>query len=154
MAISPYVEQLRAAIGHRLLLLPSVTVLAVDGKGRLLLVRHSHGGMWGVVGGAVDVDEHPAVAAVREAREETGYEIELGALVGNVGGPDYRVRYPNGDEAAYVSAVYEARVIGGAARPDGDETVEVAWFDRGDLPGLAMNPLARTLLRESGWLDG
>ena len=154
MAISPYVEQVRALIGHQLLLLPSVTVLPVDDAGRLLLVRHAHGGLWGVVGGGVDVDEHPAGAAVRETREETGYDVEITALVGNVGGPDYRVRYPNGDEAAYVSAVYAARVIGGVARPDGDETTEVAWFDRDGLAELELNPLARALLRELGWLDG
>jgi ADP-ribose pyrophosphatase YjhB (NUDIX family) len=153
MPTSPYVASVRARIGHDLLLLPSVTVLPVDDDGRLLLVRHSSTGVWGVVGGAVEPDEHPVLAAAREAREETGYDLEVGALVGNVGGPAYRVAYPNGDRAAYVSAVYEARVVGGEAAPDGDEAVELGWFTRAELAELPLNGLATALLHEVGWLD-
>jgi ADP-ribose pyrophosphatase YjhB (NUDIX family) len=150
--LSPYVASLRARIGQDLLLLPSVTVLPVDDEGRLLLVRHRSTGIWGVVGGAVEPDEHPAVAAGREAREETGYEVTVGALIGNVGGPSYRVTYPNGDRAAYVSAVYEGTVVGGAPKPDGEEVVEVGWFSGEELMPLPMSELAVTLLREVGWL--
>ncbi len=153
MPLSPYVAALRARIGHDLLLLPSVTVLPVDDGGRLLLVRHVSTGCWGVVGGAVEPDEDPAVAAAREAKEETGYEVAIGALIGNVGGPAYRVTYPNGDRAAYVSAVYEGRVTGGEARPDGEEAGAVGWFSRDEVAALQLGDLAAALLREAGWLS-
>jgi hypothetical protein len=35
-------------------------------------------------------------------REEAGIRVELGAILGVFGGPDYRVTYPNSDESAYV----------------------------------------------------
>jgi ADP-ribose pyrophosphatase YjhB (NUDIX family) len=87
-------------------------VLPVDGAGRVLLVRHvGHGDGWGVLGGAVDVGESPAAAAVRETCEEISANVQLVRLVDVLGGPDFEVSYPNGDRTAYVTAVYEARII-------------------------------------------
>ena len=101
MGISAHIARLRAAVGHDLLLLPSVSVLPIDQAGRLLLVRHAgHHDGWAGLGGAVEVGESPAEAAVREAREEIGVGIRLVRLVDVLGGPDYEVRYPNGDRAA------------------------------------------------------
>jgi hypothetical protein len=39
--MSAHVARLRAAVGHELLLLPSVSVLPVDEAGRVLLVQHA-----------------------------------------------------------------------------------------------------------------
>src|SRR5271169_590812 len=67
VGISGHIAKLRAAVGHDLLLLPSVSVLPVDAAGRLLLVRHAgHHDGWAVLGRAVEVGESPAQAAVRE----------------------------------------------------------------------------------------
>ena len=66
-------------------------------------VGHDEG--WSVLGGAVDVGESPAAAAVREAREEISADVQLVRLVNVLGGPDYEVSYPNGDRTAYVTAV-------------------------------------------------
>ena len=107
MAIPEHIARLRAAIGHDLILLPSVSVVLMDPAGRLLLVRHAgHQDGWAVLGGAIEFGESPAQAAVRETREEIGVEIRLLRLVDALGGPDYEVSYPNGDRAAYVTAVY------------------------------------------------
>ena len=115
MGIAAHIARLRAVVGHELLLLPSVSVLPVDEAGRVLLVRHAgHDDGWGVLGGAVEVGESPAAAAVREAREEIGVDVRLVRLLDVLGGPDYEVSYPNGDRVAYVTAVYEARVAGGS----------------------------------------
>jgi 8-oxo-dGTP pyrophosphatase MutT (NUDIX family) len=71
VGIAAHIARLRAVVGPELLLLPSVSVLPVDEAGRVLLVRHAcHDDGWGALGGAVDVGESPATAAVREAREE------------------------------------------------------------------------------------
>ena len=104
MGISAHIARLRAAVGYDLLLLPSVSVLPVDAAGRLLLVRHAgHHDGWAVLGGVVEVGESPAQAAVRETREEIGVEVRLVRLLDVLGGPDYEVRYPNGDRTAYVT---------------------------------------------------
>jgi 8-oxo-dGTP pyrophosphatase MutT (NUDIX family) len=93
-----HIAGLHAAVGHDLLLLPSVSVLPVDPAGRMLLVRHTgHDDGWAVLGSAVDVGESPADAAIREAREEIGAGVRLRGLLGALGGPDYEVTYPNGD---------------------------------------------------------
>ena len=110
VSIPAHIARLRAAVGHDLLLLPSVSVLPVDQAGRLLLVRHAaHNDGWGVLGGAVEVGESPAEAAVRETREEIGVDVRLVRLLDVLGGPDYQVSYPNGDRTAYVTAVYRPR---------------------------------------------
>jgi len=115
MPVSPYVRRLRDRVGHDLLLLPSVSVLPRDAAGRLLLVRHSDSGQWGTIGGAIEVDEAPADAAIREAREEAGVEVALGPVTAALGGREFRVNYPNGDQAAYIAIVYEADVTGGGS---------------------------------------
>ncbi len=155
MAVPAHIARLRAAVGHDLLLLPSVSVLPVDGAGRILLVRHrDDGGRWGVLGGAVEVGESPAAAAVRETREEIGVEVRLTRLLDVLGGPDYEVSYPHGDRAAYVTAVYEAQILHGTPAADRDELTATAWFRTGDLPALELSRFAQALLRATGHLRG
>lgn len=102
VGIAAHIARLRAAVGHEMLLLPSVSVLPVDEAGRVvLLVRHAgHDDGWGVLGGAVDMGESPAAAAARETREEIGADVQLVRLLDVLGGPEYEVSYPNGDRAA------------------------------------------------------
>ena len=114
--MSAHIGRLRAAVGHDLLLLPSVSVLPVDAAGRVLLVRHAgHDDGWAVLGGAVELGESPAETAIREAREEIGAEVRLFRLIDVLGGPDYEVTYPNGVRTAYVTAAYEAEIVSGVA---------------------------------------
>jgi ADP-ribose pyrophosphatase YjhB (NUDIX family) len=153
MGIAPHIARLRAVVGHELLLLPSVSVLPVDEAGRVLLVRHAgHDDGWGVLGGAVDVGEAPAVAAVREAREEISADVRLVRLLDVLGGPEYEISYPNGDRAAYVTAVYEARIISGSPAPGDGELSELAWFAPEDLPRIPLSRFARALLHATGRL--
>jgi 8-oxo-dGTP pyrophosphatase MutT (NUDIX family) len=153
VGIARHIARLRAVVGHELLLLASVSILPVDEAGRVLLVRHAgHVDGWGVLGGAVDVGESPAGAAVREAREEIGVDIGLVRLLDVLGEPDYEIRYPNGDRTAYVTAVYEARIIEGCPAPRDGELSELAWFAPGDLAGLRLSGFARALLRAIGRL--
>ncbi len=148
--ISPYVAHLREKVGNDLLLLPSTSVLPRDAAGRMLLVRLIDTGNWATIGGAIEPGESPAEGAVREAQEEAGVTVELGNVLGVLGGPEYRVTYPNGDRAAYVVTVFDATVIGGDPRPDGDETSEVDWFRPEELPLDQMGGLTTALLRDLG----
>jgi 8-oxo-dGTP pyrophosphatase MutT (NUDIX family) len=153
VGISAHIAQLRAAVGHDLLLLPSVSVLPIDPAGRLLLVRHAgHHDGWGVLGGAIEVSESPAETAVREAREEIGVEVRLVRLLDVLGGPDYEVSYPNGDRTAYVTAVYQAAIIDGFPAADHNELGDVAWFTPEQLADLELSRFARALLSATGYL--
>ena len=60
-----------------------------DDQGRLLLLKRSDGGGWGLPGGWVDVHESPARAAVREVWEEAGLRVEPEAYAAiSCKGPD------------------------------------------------------------------
>lgn len=152
MPVSPHIARLRESVGHDLLLLPSVAVLPRDEKGRVLLVLQADRGQWGTIGGAVEPDESPRQTAVREAREEAGVEVELTGILAVVGGPRYRITYPNGDRTAYVSTVYAARVTAGEPAPDHDETSDVAWVAPEELAGLDLGDFARAMFEELDWL--
>jgi len=153
VGIAAHIARLRVVVGHDLLLMPSVSVLPVDAAGRMLLVRHAaHDDGWGILGGAVEPGESPAAAAVREAREEIGVDVQLTRLLDVLGGPDYEVSYPNGDRVAYVTAVYEATVVTGSPAVNDGELSELAWFGTGELPGLALSRFARALLSATGRL--
>ncbi len=153
MPLSPHIARLRAAVGHELILLPSASVLPVDERGRLLLVRHADGGQWGIVGGAVEIGESPAEAAVREAREEIGVEVHLDRLLGVHGGPGYQVTYGNGDQVAYVTATFQATIPSGSPEPDGEEVVAAEWFDPAGLHDRDLNGFAQALLTDTGHLS-
>jgi 8-oxo-dGTP pyrophosphatase MutT (NUDIX family) len=148
MPASDHIRRLREKIGHELLLVPSVAVLPKDAHGRILLVRLTDTGRWATIGGAVEVDEDPRDAAIREAKEEAGVVVELGPILGVLGGPDYRITYPNGDLTAYVSIVYDATVRSGVPAPDGDETIEVGWFTLAEMATAELGQFARTMLRD------
>jgi len=151
MGIAPHIRRLRELVGNELLVLPGAAVLPRDDIGRLLLVRIIETGQWAVIGGAVDPDESPQQAALREAREEAGVELELGPVLAVLGGPQYRVTYPNGDQSSYVSTVFAATVLAGTPVPDGEETSEVRWFDANRLPWQEMGSFAQALLSDTGF---
>jgi ADP-ribose pyrophosphatase YjhB (NUDIX family) len=150
VAISPYIRRLRQLVGHELLVLPSAGVLPRDGEGRILLVRLIDTGQWAVIGGAIEPDESPQQAAVREAEEEAGVAVALGPILGVIGGPQFRITYPNGDQTSYVSTLFDATVIGGTPTPDGDETSSVAWWPADQLPVGEMSSFTRALLEAVG----
>ena len=153
MAISEHVARLRAAVGHELLVLPAVSVLAVDSRDRVLLAWPAgHEDGWHVLGGAVDPGESPAEAAVREAREEIGAEVRLVKLLGAFGGPNHEILYPNGDQVAYVVTLYQAEVTSGEPTPDGEELAAARWFTQEELPTVQLNPGARAMLSAAGYL--
>jgi NADH pyrophosphatase NudC (nudix superfamily) len=102
-----------------------------DETGQMLLVRHAgHNDGWGTLGGAVEPGESPAAAAVREAREESCVDVQV----------------------AYVTAIYEARIVGGCPVVSDGELSELAWFGSRELLGLELSRFARALLSATGHL--
>jgi 8-oxo-dGTP pyrophosphatase MutT (NUDIX family) len=129
-------REIRRKVGKQLLEVPSVSILARNHHGHVLLVRHAEIGSWMTPGGAIEPAETPADAAVREMWEETGLHVRLTRLAGVYGGPEFVVRYQNGDENSYAMIVFEAEILAGDARPDGEEILEVRYFPPSELEGL------------------
>src|SRR5580698_544380 len=102
MPISPYVRDLRTAVGHARILMPSVTGIVRGPNDSVLLVQQRDDGTWSTPGGTIELDETPADAVVREVWEETGLLTRPTRLIAVYGGPDLIVRYPNGDESQYI----------------------------------------------------
>jgi ADP-ribose pyrophosphatase YjhB (NUDIX family) len=147
--MSDYIQNIRSKVGHKLLLLPSVTVLVFDEQDRVLLVRHSDRNVWVAPGGMIEVDESPEQAAHREMLEETGCSVELQRIVGIYGGPEFRVRYRNGDEVAYVMTVFAAHITAGELRPDGQETIEAGFFSLAETQRLETGAWLPTVLQNA-----
>jgi 8-oxo-dGTP pyrophosphatase MutT (NUDIX family) len=132
--MSDYVKRLRARVGPRKVILVYATALIRDAQGRLLFQRRSDFGWWGLPGGVLEIGETLSVCCVREAWEETGYRVEPERLVGLYSGPQYDVRYPNGDEVQQFTVAFECRVIGGDGQADGAEARAQAFFPPEALP--------------------
>lgn len=128
-----YLQNLRPKVGHELLLMTSVAIIVYDELGRVLLVRHSEGDVWVAPGGSIEPPESLADAAVREMWEETGLWVEPVRVLGVYGGPEFLVTYRNSDQVSYQIMVFEGRIMGGAPRPDGDETQEIAYLSQAEL---------------------
>jgi 8-oxo-dGTP pyrophosphatase MutT (NUDIX family) len=142
----------RALVGTHLLVLPGVAAAVLDEARRLLLLLHADSRRWVLPGGAVEPDEHPADAAVRETREETGIEVRPDTVIAVDGGPGHHRRYRNGDEVSYVTTVFRCTQVGGRLRGGDHEALDLRWVpldEVTDLPDLA--PWVRGLLPH---LDG
>lgn len=145
--MSPYVRDLRAHVGTARLLMPSVAGIVRDDD-RLLLVQSLDDGRWSLPGGAIEPEDTPADAVVREVWEETGLYVAPRRLVSVYGGPAFVVRYANGDETQYISVMFECDVISGELRADGDEVGAVRFWTHVEAAELELSPwLPRVLPR-------
>ncbi|CQR65539.1 NUDIX hydrolase [Streptomyces leeuwenhoekii] len=134
MATPDFIRELRASAGHQLLWLPGVTALVFDDRGRVLLNRRSDTRRWSVIGGIPEPGEQPAACAVREVYEETAIRcaVERVVLVQALS----PVTYDNGDVCQYMDITFRCRALGGEARVNDDESLEVGWFAVDALPDL------------------
>jgi len=143
---SGYVARIREKVGTDLLMLHAVSVFVFDARGHFLLAQQQGSENWLTVGGAVEVDETPADAAVREFWEEAGALVRPTRVLGVFGGPDFRVTYANGDQVSYTTVSFEAELLSGAPRPDGAELKTLAWIDPKQVSALKMRDGARKLV--------
>lgn len=134
MPVPEFVVALRSKIGHAPLTLPGVTTVVLDHDNRVLLVRRSDTRQWALVTGCLEPGEQPAAGAVREIMEETGVAVVVERLLG-VAALELSVA-PNGDQIYWLDVAVQCRAVGGQARVNDDESVEVRWYDPDSMPAL------------------
>ena len=115
--------------------LSGVSLIAIDGEGRVLLVRHSYGsGAWSLPGGGLKRNEDPEAGMRRETREELGCELLV-----------LEPLAPFGETlsgAPHVAYLFVGQ-LAGQPLPDGREILEARFFALDALPA----PMGRVAMK-------
>jgi 8-oxo-dGTP pyrophosphatase MutT (NUDIX family) len=113
-------------------------------QGKVLVIHHRKLNKWLPVGGHIELDEDPEQAALREAREESGLEVELigerppttspgtRALIG----PRFLDIHRISDSHEHIGMIYWAKPKGGKLALAGEEHHDIRWCSGEDLEGL------------------
>lgn len=97
--------------------------------GKYLLVQEKQPkvyGLWNLPAGHVDRGEAIEDAAVREVKEETGYDVELGEKIG--------IYYDNVESP--VRHAFIANIIGGVLKVQPDEILDANWFSFDEITNM------------------
>ena len=116
----------------------------VVADGKVLLIHHRKLNKWLPLGGHIELDEDPEVAAVREAREESGLEVELlgerppttepgtRALIA----PRFLDIHRISDTHEHIGMIYWARPKDGLLKLADDEHHDIRWCASAELEAL------------------
>ncbi|GGG13791.1 NUDIX hydrolase [Paenibacillus abyssi] len=113
---------------------PKVDIRGVVFKdGKLLMVKEKEDGAWSLPGGWADIGLSPKEVAVKEIKEESGYDVEPIRLLGIV---DKKFHdHPPSPFHVYKIFIL-CGIIGGEAM-EGMETLAVKFFEEDQLPHLS-----------------
>ena len=100
----------------------------------ILLVRERSNGLWTLPGGWMDAENSPSENAVREVREESGYEVRATKLVAVWD----KAKHGHPPEIEYTyKFIFLCELLGGGDPPAHDHEIsEVRWFSRNGLPDM------------------
>lgn len=126
-----------------------VGAVILDGA-RVVLVKRGQPplkGAWSLPGGGVELAETLSEAVVREVREETGLEVEVGPVVEVLDrvhrAADGRVEYH------YVVIDYLCRCRGSLALSRGSDADDARWVDLGELTAHGVAAAAVAVIYKS-----
>ena len=113
-------------------------------KGRVLLIHHRKLDKWLPLGGHIELDEDPEQAALREAKEEGGLEVELlGARPPTTGAGTRALIAPRfldihriTDSHEHIGMIYWARPKNGTVTLASAEHYDIRWCSIDDLEKL------------------
>ena len=132
-------------------LVPSVNVVVVNDADEILMIRRTDNDNWAIPGGAIDLGESVAQAAVRETREESGIECEITGIVGIYSDPKHVLLYTsNGEVRQEFSIVLTAIPLSGQPTSS-SESSEVRWVPVSQVLDYTMDRSMR--IRVNDYLD-
>ena len=138
--VPDFVLAIREKVGHDPLWLPGVTAVVRRGD-QVLLVKRADNGHWTPVTGIPDPGEEPAVAAAREALEETGVRLRVDRRASTA--VHGEIVHANGDRATYLDLTFACTWLEGEAYVADDESSDVRWWPLAGLPPMNEVMLAR-----------
>lgn len=115
---------------------PKVDVRAAVMKdGKILLVQESTDSCWAMPGGWADVGDIPSEVAIRECKEESGFDVKPVKVIGV-----YDANRLGGHLELFhaFKIIFLCELIGGKSTPS-DETLDVKFFEFDELPTLSLN---------------
>ncbi|MBS4033608.1 MAG: NUDIX hydrolase [Ignavibacterium sp.] len=115
---------------------PKIDVRAAVMKdGNILLVQETNDSCWAMPGGWADVGDIPSDVAIRETKEESGFDVKplkvIGVFDANRAGRQLEFFHA-------FKIVFLCELIGGKAKPC-SETLDVNFFSLDELPELSLN---------------
>ncbi|MCR8644444.1 NUDIX hydrolase [Paenibacillus sp. N1-5-1-14] len=143
-----YVEDLRAIVGHRPVILVGSVVIVVDEAGKILLQQRTvpHGS-WGLPGGLMELGESVEDTARRELYEETNLQAGKLELVHIHSGASSFVKVPNGDEFFVVAVAFYTTDVHGELKVDHSEALDMKYYEPSELTSLKMVGSHREMIR-------
>lgn len=130
-----YIEDLRALVGHRPVILVGTVVIVVNEEGHILLQQRTYPeGVWGLPGGLMELGESTEEVGIREVYEETGLTVKQLKLINIYSGEDQFSTAANGDQFYSVTAAYFTTDYNGPLRVNQDEAIQCRFIDVDDLP--------------------
>jgi len=123
------------------------SVAAFDDAGRAVLIQRADNRRWALPGGYAEIGSPPSANALRELKEETGFDAELERLVGIYDNKHFASVSPY----QFYICLFRARITGGAATAS-NETLDVRLVDPAD-PPADMSQLQRAMLRDAAGTD-
>jgi ADP-ribose pyrophosphatase YjhB (NUDIX family) len=114
---------------------PKVDIRAVifNDKNEILLVKEKADGKWSLPGGWADIGQSPTEAAVKEALEETGFNVKPIKLLAVL---DKRC-HPHPPQLDYVYKIFIQCEITSGEYNQAFDILDMGFFEQDDLPELS-----------------
>ena len=143
--VGSYIWRVRQKVGHDLLVMPGVEVVAVR-DGKLLMVYNKDFQEWCFPGGAVENNLTWTECAARELEEEGGLIVDPKDLkpfaIGS--GKDFSLIYPNGDKVEmFVNYFVVDKFKSETDILDTAEVSKTKWFSLDEIEKLQQAPQSR-----------
>jgi 8-oxo-dGTP pyrophosphatase MutT (NUDIX family) len=126
-------------------LVVAASAVVTDDEGRILLQRRSDNDLWALPGGGMDMNDSLPGTAVREVKEETGFDVEITGLVGTYTDPRHIIAYSDGEVRRQFNVCFTARIVGGSLAVS-DESTEVRFVELCEIESLPMHHTQRLRL--------
>ena len=114
------------------------SAIVVDDRNRILLQRRTDSGNWALPGGAMDIGETLAESAIREVKEETGFDVRIERIVGIYSDPGHVFAYDDGEVRQEFSICLACAITGGSLQVSSESTA-VEFFTFEEAAALQMH---------------